>query len=288
VVVEVALGERLFDWLRSRQSLPWQEFLDVVVQKPIILVAPHLDDGVWSCGGTLAHLARRGARILLVSVFTADLPEGTNPSPLAQQLAQDWGGGREPFGMRRREDEAVARRLGVECRWLGFPDCIYRYPEMSMAEIELKGFQSRRDPVFEAVRAALLRTVEAYPGATVFGPLGLGHHRDHLLVYEAIQDIALIVTTSRYYFYEDFPYAMEAGLQERLAALGWRADPQTVDIRDTLDERLHLMTMYSSQVAPFLGSRESAHQQVVAYATRVGSRMRPRERFWWARGDGRR
>jgi len=281
ILLEGALGARLFDWLRSKQSPSSEQFLVKVARTTCIFVSPHLDDVVWSCGGTLAHLVRRGARVLLVTVFTADRPEGVPLSPLAQKITREWGDTERPFKFRQGEEQAAVQRLGISYRWLGFLDCVYRYPQMSEPEICIGGFQPRADAVFKAVRAALQQIVEAYPGAVVFGPLGLGYHRDHLLVCEALQDIrSLGSTRCDYYCYEDFPYAAQVDVRGRLSELGGGGSPQTVDIEETLGERVELMAMYASQVGAYLGGRDGARRAVVAYTTHVGSRSRPRERFW--------
>jgi LmbE family N-acetylglucosaminyl deacetylase len=259
--------------------------LETAAQATSIFISPHLDDVVLSCGGTLAHLARRRAEVILVTVFTADSANEAQLSPLARQLHQEWNEDSHPFRLRRQEDRAVAERLGIKYRWLGFLDAIYRDPDLQdSGELFLTEFDPRSDPCFEPVRDAIWQLVNEHPGAIVFAPLGLGHHRDHLLVHHVLQDVkAMTSAASEYYYYEDYPYAAKADLRARLAELDWEAKPLSIDIADTFQERVRLITMHASQLSILFDDPDSVYERVMAYATRVGTKGKPRERFWSAR-----
>jgi LmbE family N-acetylglucosaminyl deacetylase len=60
---------------------------------PVALaLSPHLDDAAFSCGGTLALLARRGWQVVLCTVFTASVD---NPTGFALACQADKGVGPE-------------------------------------------------------------------------------------------------------------------------------------------------------------------------------------------------
>jgi LmbE family N-acetylglucosaminyl deacetylase len=282
IALEGLAGPRIFDWIRSRQYLVSSDFLEAVSKTTSIFVSPHFDDAVLSCGGTLGHLAQRGADILLVTVFTADPAGGTELSPLAQQLHEVWGEDTYPHRIRGLEEREVAKYLGAKYLWLGFLDGMYRYPEMkSWAGQFRTDFDPRMDPCFESVRDALLQVIGEHPGATVFAPLGLGHHRDHLIVHQALEDIERMTSAaSRYYYYEDYPYAATVNPRVRLKQLAWPAKALTIDIRDTLKERVSMINMYASQLTILFDDIERIHEDVESYATRIGTKGKPRERFW--------
>jgi LmbE family N-acetylglucosaminyl deacetylase len=89
----------------------------------IVVVSPHLDDGVLSLGAAMAAWARADARIELLTVLACD-PESTAPAG-----GWDSRGGYVTEGesalARREEDRRACERLGVTARWLPFGSVDY-------------------------------------------------------------------------------------------------------------------------------------------------------------------
>lgn len=155
----------------------------------IVVVSPHLDDAVLSCGGLLALAARRGERSVVISVFT----EGHD------------------HARRRREDLESLAIVGAQPLHLGLLDAPERLgvARTHAALVE----QARIDPGDVAtVRAALTASLAALgPIDTLLAPLGVGGHVDHLTVHAALRDRDDVA------FYEDRPYALVPGaLRARL------------------------------------------------------------------------
>lgn len=278
IALEGMLGSRLFDLTRSVADT---RLLKRAAATVSIFVSPHFDDAVLSCGGMLAHLAQRGAPIVLLTVFTA-LPEpGAPVSPLAQRT-HDRQGDEQIYRTRRSEERRVAAALGARTRWLELPDAIYRDLGLRFtAELFLEDYDPRQDPAYAQVRESLRAATMAHPGALIFAPLGIGNHRDHLLVNAAIRDLlAAGLHVAGCYFYEDYPYVAGTSLRSRLDTLGRSARASTVDIRQTLQRRVELIRMYSSQLAMIFHDPEQIEQDVLSYAAGIGTRYRPRERYW--------
>jgi LmbE family N-acetylglucosaminyl deacetylase len=84
----------------------------------VVVVSPHLDDGVFSLGGTIAQAARTGARVEVLTVFGCDAK--------SQAPANGWDsrGGFATEGeaatARREEDREACRLVGAEPYWLSF------------------------------------------------------------------------------------------------------------------------------------------------------------------------
>lgn len=287
LTLENLLAPEVVDWIRSRRYPLDAEFFHKISGKTCIFISPHFDDAALSCGGTLAELARRHADLFLITVFTADLPPSKLPSALAKKLHDLWNLGAEPFKQRALEEKQVAEYLGASYLWLGFEDVIYRYPNLKPTEESFEiNIKPQEDVCFQTVHQALLQIIQQHPGAIIFAPLGIGHHPDHLLVHEAIETIrAMNSGANSYYYYEDFPYATQGDLAKRLAELNWRAGSLSVDIAATLEERVRMIQMYPSQLSSLFDDTTNIRQAVESYATRVGTRGKPRERFWFHLDD---
>src|SRR5215212_4481765 len=78
-----------------------------------VAVSPHLDDAVFSAGGTLAALAAAGWRVRVVTCFTASVAD-PSPFALSTQLDKGLPADVDYMALRRAEDTAALTHLGVE------------------------------------------------------------------------------------------------------------------------------------------------------------------------------
>ncbi|MGH3745702.1 MAG: PIG-L family deacetylase, partial [Mycobacteriales bacterium] len=119
---------------------------------PLLVVSPHLDDAVLSCGRLLA--ANPGS--VVVTVLAGSPPDG---------LFVDWdrrGGfrpGDDVIAQRRREDRRALRLLRARPVWLEFRDDAYRDEPLDAA----------------AVRRQVTDVVESLDPSLVAVPLGIRH-----------------------------------------------------------------------------------------------------------------
>jgi len=84
--------------------------LIVPTARRMLVVAPHMDDEVIPCGGTLILLAEQGAEIHVT--FATDSSAGLRSAEAAAQL----------IALRRSEAQQVSELIGYATNELGFPD----------------------------------------------------------------------------------------------------------------------------------------------------------------------
>jgi LmbE family N-acetylglucosaminyl deacetylase len=159
--------------------------------------SPHLDDAAFSCGGTLARLARMGWEITLCTAFTQSVPRPTGFA-LACQLDKGLGPEVDYMALRRAEDAAACAELGASAVHLPFLEAPHRGYEDAKAL-----FRDRLadDHIVQPLRAALIEVVETERPDLILGPLCLGDHVDHHVVHEALQGLGPLL------LWEDWPYA---------------------------------------------------------------------------------
>jgi len=175
-----------------------------------LFISPHLDDVVLSCGGYISRLAAAGENVIIGTVATADVPEGTLLSRQMQWRHIIWGQGKTPFVARRREDAAAATILGVRYLHLDFLDAIYRcdannqplYPinnaHVPIHLYDLKNYEPDLCQKFQQI----LRARDGCQ-VRVFCPLAIGAHVDHIIVRTAVEEVC---EPQNIIYYEDFPY----------------------------------------------------------------------------------
>ena len=126
----------------------------------VLVISPHLDDAVMSCGALL--LAHPGATV--VTMFAASPTTYTNP---LNEHDTDCGfqPGDDTMAVRREEDVAALAAVGARPRWLGLCQ---------------QSHVARADPIAVPPGAvdALTQVLAAVAPTTVVAPLGL-LHPDH-------------------------------------------------------------------------------------------------------------
>lgn len=236
-----------------------------------IFLSPHLDDAALSCGGQIAQATRSGAKVLVISVFTADAPSG-ELSPLASELHAMWGAGENPFPERRREDRQSCAILGADCQHWNFSDAIYRrdgagrwlYPSR-------QALFGKLDKADDLLVQELSRCLAALSGLAVRGPMAIGGHVDHRLVRAALEAAALPGLE----LYEDYPYARsrKQRLLARGLSLGWSSRALALSPED-LEAKVAAISAFASQLGSAFASGIDLRQEIEKFAqARGGERL---------------
>ncbi len=170
-----------------------------------LVFSPHLDDAVYSLGGSLLAEREAGRSVLVVTVFGHGRPE----APVGEGPYDD-------YATRQDEDRRAMEALDVDYLWLNRPELLFRrkgWHEL-MPHATYVGTSAARELGEEIERVV---AEFAQPGARLFLPLAVGAHPDHRLLHEAGR-LALLARSPRYY--EDVPYSLEPALLEaRIAGL---------------------------------------------------------------------
>ena len=120
----------------------------------ICFISPHLDDVALSCCNKINQFKRQGFKVIVITVFTGHL-EGT---PINIFTDMD---------TRIAEDKKAMEILDVTYFHLGFLDSIYQ----------------KKNSIME-IRSAIEEILEKYNCESVYLPLAIGNHPDHLIVHQ--------------------------------------------------------------------------------------------------------
>ena len=170
-----------------------------------LALSPHLDDAAFSCGGTLARLARSGWDVTVATVFTRSVPS-PGGFALACQLDKGLPADADYMALRRAEDAAACAALGVHPLWLDFAEAPHRGYADAAA---LFAAPRPEDDVLAPLCGTFGRLVEAAPDL-ILAPQAIGGHVDHVLVALALR-MVLPAVAPPVLWWTDFPYAMRPG-----------------------------------------------------------------------------
>jgi LmbE family N-acetylglucosaminyl deacetylase len=173
------------------------------VKVGLLVISPHLDDAVLSCGRLLA--AHPGA--VVVTVFAG---RPGDDRLVEWDRMSGFGPADDPIGIRRREDRWALRLLRARPVWLDLPQDVYRDPDPDGLP--------EPDALAAQVRAQVRAVIDVLDPARIALPLGL-HHPDHHAVADALRGA---LPGRSVVLYADQPYALDQPrlLADRLDALG--------------------------------------------------------------------
>jgi LmbE family N-acetylglucosaminyl deacetylase len=199
----------------------------------VLLLSPHLDDAIISCGAFL--LAHPGTTV--VTLFAASPAAYSNPLNEHDQVC-GFVPGDDTMAVRRAEDDRALAVVGARPRRLAFCQ---------------NSHESRADPIAIPVGAAdaIAAVIEELDPTAVLAPLGL-LHVDH----QALHATALAVRAAgggrAWFFYSDLPYAFIPGvLGARLARLhkqGITASPAALPVSHDFDRKWKAFCEYTTQL----------------------------------------
>jgi LmbE family N-acetylglucosaminyl deacetylase len=257
-----------------------------------IFLSPHLDDAVLSCGGTMHAYAQSGARVVVVTICTANPP----PGPLslyAQSLHDRWAaeaGNRRPapaemVSARRTEDLAALADIGAEAVHLDVLDCIYRlnpangWPLYSSDQAIFGNVHPAELALVRRVATRLTTLLRGFGRHHLYVPLGVGGHVDHQVARRAAE-----VAGGIYAYYEDYPYVASAGDRWPNASQTMAHDrpllPEFVRLSEAnLGAKVNAIGAYASQISTFWADAAAMDRAVRQFATHTGGAA-PAERLW--------
>ena len=143
-----------------------------------VVISPHFDDAVASCGGGIIEWIKRGEKVLVVTVFTS---LNTNNKPFRKKAY----GKLLDYDRRRAEDKAAMLSLGVDFIWLGYREILFR------ENIPLFRYWPcfRKTPANVALSHTLASDFLDICSKTCFKnlilPMAVGQHMDHQVVFQA-------------------------------------------------------------------------------------------------------
>lgn len=223
--------------------------MPVAGPRQLVVVAPHLDDAVLSCGAALAIHARAGGSSEVVTVFAGSPGPGPLP-PAAEELHRLCECGDDLVQLRQQEDRRATAILGASSRFLPHFDAPYRrgldgQPRYTSLDELCHPFTPEAQPLVDRVAADLVRLYPE-PRATRFlFPLAVGGHIDHQIVHRA--SMTARAAGYRVAFYEDIPYALSLVDLEAALSNGAYSPELTAFDEETFARKTQAILAYASQ-----------------------------------------
>jgi len=224
---------------------------EVIKNKKVYVISPHIDDAILSCGYLLINLAKTND-ITIVNVFT-DAHEGpyTMSAKRFLQLAGNYKSAKKLYSDRLNEEDQVINSLGVKLVNLGYKEALFRKKDKTHFNVLARFVPeiAHKYPFFnwiamkfmyktESLESEILAGLETLidGDSVVLAPLGIATHIDHKIVFKIISMLKREII-----YYSEFPYNLNLRYTNPLS--GYLQE----QLEGDLETKRSLLTLYKSQ-----------------------------------------
>lgn len=197
---------------------------------PWLILSPHLDDAVLSCGALMEAEAHK-RQIIVATLFTEAAPAPHTRAARSFMRQCTIGDAKELYGARQSEDRAVLDAIGVQSLHLGEVDALFRrrrkpprlgssawdrlLPELTHRyatyrfDIALGRIARGDKEVIRRLGSQVAGLMAQTQAELLFCPAGVGKHVDHLITRDVGKDHSESLV-----MYSDFPYDLVSRADE--------------------------------------------------------------------------
>ncbi len=217
------------------------------MNKRILIVSPHLDDSVLSCGDLIYKFVENGDKVDVLTVFSGS-EKKENLSDAAKTFHSNCFLDENSMIERKKEDFNAHKILGCNSLYLDKKECLYRKDEKGYLYPDLDNIYhletDREQENLSDLTKELSKIVNEYD--VVYAPLGLGNHADHLLVNKAINNFDI---KGELYFYEEVAYVCYYYRDNKESNWGDGLKNKLIDISDfEYNKKMDAILQYKSQL----------------------------------------
>jgi len=162
----------------------------------IMYISPHLDDVVFSCSQLIRNQIKSNNKILITTIFTNYSDTHNNPFLNGK--------------IRFKEDLNALKNLNVKGNYLNYSELMVRnnLEEYTLLALILDLIQiflnfDKYNKLINSINTELQKIIDKNKIKSIYIPLGIGFHPDHLITYRACCNLKNV----KIYGYEEFPYS---------------------------------------------------------------------------------
>lgn len=256
-----------------------------------LFISPHLDDAVLSCGGLISKEVRiNNTQVYVLNLFSG-LPEKNSLSEAAKQFHQSCGLGSNAIEIRKQEELAASKNLGYTPLFLDLFESQYRLNKFgqhvydSFDEV-FKGNAEKESTLISYLEENMEKIIKAHYFDTIFIPLTIGNHVDHVIARRAVENISQRnFPKEKIKFYEDMPYACR---HQQLTNPSYLENLTSIlELLPSIDfeRKLHTIEKYASQVSMLWRSKEQISEDYREYSFLISQKPGMYYERYWQKKD---
>jgi LmbE family N-acetylglucosaminyl deacetylase len=242
----------------------------------VIFFSPHLDDAIFSSGGTIINHLKKGDEVLVVTIFSG-IPDISNLSEFSLNIiCPGWA------TERIKENLNILNSIEVKILNLDFLDAIFRkndsgqYLCLSWSDVFSENKNKYKEEIFlyNSVKKKILDIVKNTDDVLYF-PLSLGDHVDHVLINKIAKELNEANYDLNICYYEDLPYANYSMDTCKLSEVYLVEKIEEIDV----NQKISLVSKYKKSLAVGDDALITI-SHIKNHATKIGKNGKYFERFW--------
>lgn len=217
--------------------------------KVVLGVAAHPDDLDFGAGGTIAHLAHRGATVYYLILTNGSRGTVRTDLPAGALQAQ-----------RQAEQKEAAKTLGAhDVFFLNYQD----------GELE-NTREVRKDIVYHIRKLRPDTVITMDPSMLYASQMNFINHPDHRAAGQATLDSVYPLSRDHLSFPEHLEHGLEPHKVKTLLLCNFTDHNYCVDITDTLQKKIEALTKHVSQVGPLEDAQPMLEKMAVEAGRSIG------------------
>lgn len=241
------------------------------MMKKVLILSPHLDDAVLSCGDLISKYVKEGYLVDVLTIFSGS-EDKENLSTAAKQFHSNCFLDHNAMLIRKEEDKKAHDFLGCNSLYLDKLECLYRRDNLGYLYPDLNNIYhleyNREKENIKCLSNELQDIAKNYD--IVYAPLGLGKHADHLMVNEAMK---LIDGNYELYFYEEVAYVCYYYRSNKFSDWGKGMKNKLIEISDDeYDKKISAILLYRSQLRILWENRIQFESEMESFSKNYGNR----------------
>jgi len=252
-----------------------------------LIVSPHLDDAILSCGGLIHKLCEALSTAYVVSIFTG-LPDPKSLSEAAKEFHRSIQLGDNAIEVRCNEDLNASKFLKYHPIHLGLFESQYRQNEQgdhtykSLDDIFKGQLEDEKRCILQLT--PIIKDLLCFHSfENIYVPMGVGNHIDHLIARHVFEEVAKEESLCDYLiYYEDMPYTCYEGhvVTERHFKKKMKAYLEPLS-KTNFNAKIKGVSLYESQVNMLWQSQDKIAKSYIDYSRSISEdKGTIYERYW--------
>ena len=216
------------------------------MNKHALVLSPHFDDAIWSCGKFLKELRGNGFTVSVVTIFGGESDEYLENNAFNNTEE------------RRNINDEVIKQMGFLPINLDEKELVIRNSISGLTFLKIpfywikENFQDFDKLQYDSIVKEINKLCNCETFDVVLSPWGFGNHPDHLFTHHLSKKIR----AKKLYYYWDFPYHHYTFLK-CLRCLNIQSTYPIMKKSVNLNERINMISKYKHQTQACFGSKDN-------------------------------
>ena len=240
--------------------------------KKVLIISPHLDDAVLSCGDLIDKLVNEKYSVDVITIFSKEMKK-SQLSSAAIKFHNNCFLPDNPMKQRKQEDKLAHEYLKCNSYYMELPECLYRkyktkflYPDLD----NIYHLDKDDSKIIKKIEKGLIKIINNYD--YILAPLGLGGHADHIASNKAVNNIMQEIK-GKLYFYEEVAYVCYYYRENSVSNWGESLKYKLIELSEqNFNNKIQSILLYRSQLNILWNNYEQMYNDLDVFSKKYSKK----------------